>query len=79
MTFVEDVESVIKLFADDTSMYLGLENLHTRAEILSSDLDKITQWENKWKIEFSERKTEMINISKDKTHQFQSLNFRRHP
>ena len=35
---VEDIESVIKLFADDTSMYLCLENPHIRAEILNNDL-----------------------------------------
>ena len=44
---VEDIESVIKLFADDTSMYLGLENPHTRAEFLNNDLDKIMQLANK--------------------------------
>ena len=38
---VEDIESVIKLFADDTSMYLCLENPHIRAEILNKDLEKI--------------------------------------
>ena len=37
---VEDIESVIKLFADDTSMYLCLENLHFRAEMLNNDLEK---------------------------------------
>ena len=37
---VEDIESVIKLVADDTSMYLCLENPHIRAEILNSDLKK---------------------------------------
>ena len=35
---IEDIESVIKLFADDTSMYLCLENPHIRAEILNNDL-----------------------------------------
>ena len=29
-----DIESIIKLFADDTSMYLGLEISHIRSEIL---------------------------------------------
>ena len=44
---VEDTESVIKLFADDASMYLFLENPHVRAEILNNDLDKIMQLANK--------------------------------
>ena len=36
---VEDIESVIKLFADYISMYLGLGNPHIKAEILNNDLD----------------------------------------
>ena len=72
---VEDIESVIKLFADDSSMYLCLENPHIRAEILNNDLEKIMQWANKWKIEFNERNTELINITRNKNHKFQSLNF----
>ena len=74
---VEDIESVIKLFADDTSMYLCLENPHIRAEILNNDLEKIMQWANRWKIEFNEKKTELMNINRNKNHQFQSLNFGR--
>ena len=74
---VEDIESVIKHFADDTSMYLCLENPHIRAEIPNNDLEKIMQWANKWKIEFNERKTELMNIIRNKNHQFQSLNFER--
>ena len=55
-------------------MYLCLENPHIRAEILNNDLEKIMQWANKWKIEFNERKTELMNITRNKNHQFQSLN-----
>ena len=35
------------------------------------------QWATKWKIEFNERKTELMNITRNKNHQFQSLNFGR--
>ena len=44
---VEDIESVIKLFADDTSMYLSLENPHIRAKFLKDNLDKIMLRANK--------------------------------
>ncbi len=37
---VEDIESFIKFFAADTSMYLSLENPHIRAKILNNDLEK---------------------------------------
>ena len=52
-----------------------LRNPHIRAEILTNDLENIMQWANKWKIEFNERKTELMNITRNKNHQFQLLNF----
>ena len=59
---VEDNESVIKLFADYISMYLGLENPHIQAETMIL----IWQWANKWKIDFNKRKTELMNITRNK-------------
>ena len=41
---VLDIESIIQLFADDTSMYTHLENLDIYAEILNSDLEKVSNW-----------------------------------
>ena len=35
------------------------------------------QWANKWKIEFNEKKTELMNTTRNKNHQFQSLDFGR--
>ena len=37
---VNIIESVIKLFADDTSLSLALNHLDSRAEILNHDLEK---------------------------------------
>eukprot|EP00916_Digyalum_oweni_P015278 GHVL01024979.1.p1 GENE.GHVL01024979.1~~GHVL01024979.1.p1 ORF type:complete len:117 (+),score=8.25 GHVL01024979.1:124-474(+) len=50
------LESVLKLFADNTSMYLCLENDDMRADILNSDLDKIRAWA------FNCQKTELLDI-----------------
>ena len=41
---VKDIESQVKLFADDTSMYLRLNDGVRRAEILNSDIKKILSW-----------------------------------
>ena len=38
---VNNIESVIKLFADDTSLSLALNIPDSRAEILNHDLEKI--------------------------------------
>ena len=36
---VHNIQSFVKLFADDTSMYLGIENANERTAVLNSDLD----------------------------------------
>jgi hypothetical protein len=41
---VIDIQSTIKLFADDTSLYLIIDNPQTTADILNRDLDKIHTW-----------------------------------
>ena len=38
---VDDIQSTIKLFADDTSMSLALKTPNIRANILNSDLQKL--------------------------------------
>ena len=42
---VNNIESVIKLFADDTNLSLALNNPDSRAEILNHDLEKINEWD----------------------------------
>ena len=41
---VEDMGSVIHLFADDTSLYLVVDNPLDTANVLNSDLNKINFW-----------------------------------
>jgi hypothetical protein len=45
---VIDIQSTIKLFADDTSLYLIIDNPQTTADILNRDLDKIHTWSTNW-------------------------------
>lgn len=61
---VENIESVIKLFADDTSTSLSMKNPDMRKNILNSDLNKINKWACSWKVKFNEKKTELINIKR---------------
>ena len=59
---IENIDSDIKLFADDTSMSLGMENTATRTFVLQADLDKIDTWAKAWKVKFNESKTELLNV-----------------
>ena len=52
----KNIESVIKLFADDTSVSLALKDPDRRAAILNSDLEKINSWAKRWKVSFNEKK-----------------------
>ena len=47
---VNDIQSVIKLFADDTSMSLALKTPNVRADIMNSDLQNIYHWAKNGKL-----------------------------
>jgi ABC-type antimicrobial peptide transport system ATPase subunit len=55
---------MIKLFADDTSLYLIIDNPQTMADILNRDLDKIHTWSANWLVSFNPQKTETMTISR---------------
>ena len=62
---VNDINSNIKLFADDTSLYLVVDHdEYAVAEKLNSDIDKINQWSERWLVKFNPDKTEIMTISK---------------
>ena len=48
---IEEVDSNIKVFADDTFIYRQADQNST--EVLSNDLEKITNWAHKWKMVFN--------------------------
>ena len=63
---LEDIESEILLFADDTCMFVPGKTTAETAEILNRDLIKISAWAEKWKVNFNPGKTKtMIFSSKD--------------
>ena len=49
----ENIESTVKLFADDTSLFSVLHDNNTSTEILNRDLQKISEWAHKWKMSFN--------------------------
>ena len=57
---VEDIHSSIRLFADDTSLYIIVDNPTEAANQLNSDLEKINQWAKKWLVTFNPTKSESI-------------------
>ena len=61
---VQGIDAQIKLFADDTSLYLVVDDPIETVETLNGDLDKINIWSEKWLVKFNPQKTETMILSK---------------
>ena len=59
------IQSNIRLFADDTIMYLTVTN-QTDCQALQADLTKLETWESEWLMAFNPDKCEMIRITNKK-------------
>jgi hypothetical protein len=70
LVFINDITHVIRhckirLFADDTCLFIEVDQPDTAAEALNGDLEQIHQWAEKWLVTFSPPKTkEMIITNK---------------
>ena len=60
------IQSNIRLFADDTIMYLTVSN-QTDCQALQADLNKLETWESEWLMAFNPDKCEVIRITNKKT------------
>ena len=61
---VEDINSSIRLFADDTSLYIIVDDAIQAAETLNLDLEKISCWAQQWLVTFTPAKSESILFSR---------------
>ena len=69
---VTDSGSNIRLFADDTSLFIIVENPDTVAELLNLDLEKYMTWSKTWLFSFNPKKSKPLRICR-------KLNKRVHP
>jgi hypothetical protein len=51
------------MFADDTCLFIDLDNPEEAARLINEDLEAINQWSNKWLVKFSAPKTKEMLIS----------------
>ena len=49
----DGISSNVKLFADDTSLFSVVHDIHTSASDLNKDLKTINEWLFKWKMSFN--------------------------
>lgn len=59
----EGINSVIKIFADDTKIFRAL-NMHTDNILLQIDLDRLLEWSAKWQLPFNVSKCKVIHYGK---------------
>ena len=60
---VKEINTNIRLFADDTSLYIIVDDPLHSAEILNSDLEKIHHWSRQWLVDFNPNKTVSLLIT----------------
>ena len=61
---VKNIGASIRLFADDTSLYIVVETPNTAAMILNGDLHNISDWADFWLVNFNAAKTLSMVISR---------------
>ena len=61
---VVDIKSSMKLFADDTSLYIIVDDPIQAAEQLNFDLAKIHRWAEKRQVTFNPKKLECILLAR---------------
>ena len=59
----DNLKSLTRLFADDTSLTHSSQNLNDIENIVNNDLQKISSWSRKWLITFNPDKTNVLFIS----------------
>lgn len=68
LIFINDIvlnlQSNVNLFADDTSLYLVVENPVTAAQQLQRDIQSISTWADKWLVTFNPSKSESLVVTR---------------
>ncbi|MEW8546483.1 MAG: reverse transcriptase family protein, partial [Candidatus Thiodiazotropha sp.] len=58
----DKVTSQVRLFADDTALYLTIEGA-SDSSALQQDLDKLSVWESDWDMEFNPSKCQVVQVT----------------
>ena len=70
LVFINDLPNIVKsdirLFADDTSLYIITDDIQESAKKLNIDLQEINKWAKKWLVNFNPTKTESLLITTKK-------------
>ena len=71
----EAVDCDIKLFTDDSTLYITVDDHEVGADILNRNLTKIKEWANVWLVNFNPQKTESMVVSNKKSLKYPPLSY----
>ena len=60
---VNELWASVRLFADDTSLYIAVENPNTAAATLNNDFNFINNWATDWLVDFNAAKTQSMILT----------------
>ncbi len=67
LIYINDITSItqckIKLFADDTSLYIEFDDAVSATNVMNNDLRNIQLWADQWLVNFSPPKTKLMTCS----------------
>ena len=67
LVYINDITLVtqtkMKLFADDTSVFIEFDENSNAEAVLNTDMDNIRQWADQWLVSFSPHKTKLLTCS----------------
>lgn len=58
----DQIVSQVRLFADDTAVYLTMEGGDSH-RVLQNDLDSLSVWESRWDMEFNPSKCQVVRVT----------------
>ena len=63
-----NVENSIRLFADDTKLYLAVSSEDKDCQSLQRDIDRLDEWSLKWQLKFHPKKCKTMHIGSRHQH-----------
>ena len=67
---VDNITCDVKLFADDTLLYLSIDDHNLACQQLNENLTSVQKWADQWLVNFNPQKTKLMNVSLKKNPPF---------
>ena len=61
----DNIQSNVRLFADDTAVYLAVQGQED-TDVIQNDLNILQEWEKAWDMEFNPSKCQVVHISRSR-------------